>query len=907
MPQYVQAPRRLAEVLGAIELLRCVRWTESIASGFSHIDHDALTSFEFGRLLNDARGQGLDGDLIEALRARRRVHIVRTSHPALREAARHTVATLRQHHSSLDGAVILTEDDGFRPDGAPSDLRGDLRASAQLLDALQRALNAKAHSDIADMESVLSRSIEECTTWTVSFDSLAKSALRKAERVSSALASQFQRSMNPAPATAFVTSVYDEHNLIRLVEYLACIVLNAQSVERLVLCYEARDGTFQMVLERIWAMLELQPHRLALVPLARRPTFELLFGLQMLLPAGTRLALCNADVVLDGTFGRLAESADDKVVYAISRWDIDFEAGSAAPIRLENGTPNTFSADAWIVTTPFAPDFHLDYGIGTIHCDSFINNQVGRSQHYRVINPCLDVHVYHLHDSRFNSSAEKQVRLKEEIERRYEAERLRNGGLSPLKGAPWTYLTHGPITSDPALLLDWRPRALAMNIPRFTLGALLWIHLAARLIGKQEDVTIVMRLDAVDGSGPAGRLLARYKQFAGLASLQFDIAESPGFAAAADAHAHTRDEDCSRLLELLVTEGLGSLAEQLDLLTRIPPDPDITQVRAGLDIAADTAGELAVIRAVKAHAPHLLGELRQFIGTLDPWSEESIMLRPFETDLFETPAQGPALHLAKPDVTFVTSLYRGDEFLPGYLENVAHAALECNGQVVLVDANCDGHDRPAIEAFFGQHPGLQKLFQVIELESDPGLYSCWKIGVEHARAPFITNANLDDRRSPSHTRRLVELLRQRTDVAGACGSISAVTRNSAGSWFELLPNQMWFRDLGSHDFGYEDLFAYNPDGTIRSHNIMHCMPVWRRSLHSKYGYFDEERFGTSADWAYWLKCSKAGERFHLDVHAGGRYYLNPASHNRRHDAEGVKERRIIADLIGVQQTTLVKQ
>jgi hypothetical protein len=44
------------------------------------------------------------------------------------------------------------------------------------------------------------------------------------------------------------------------------------------------------------------------------------------------------------------------------------------------------------------------------------------------------------------------------------------------------------------------------------------------------------------------------------------------------------------------------------------------------------------------------------------------------------------------------------------------------------------------------------------------------------------------------------------------------------------------------------------------HNIPHCMPVWRKAVHDKFGYFDEPRFGTFADWAFWLKVTKGGEK-----------------------------------------------
>ena len=73
---------------------------------------------------------------------------------------------------------------------------------------------------------------------------------------------------------------------------------------------------------------------------------------------------------------------------------------------------------------------------------------------------------------------------------------------------------------------------------------------------------------------------------------------------------------------------------------------------------------------------------------------------------------------------------------------------------------------------------------------------------------------------------------------------------------------------------------------------MHCMPVWRRSLHDKYGYFDEDTFGTSADWEFWLRCAEKGEILYHLTNSFGIYFINPNSHNRRDQKSLAKELNI---------------
>ncbi len=871
-------------------------------------------SLEFARLLQQAHATGHSQSLATALRERRGLHCISVAAGPLRQATEKTLTILCQQRSELDGVLLILEDDGFHPGAARSGAPQLLRASPDLVQVLVQVLSADPYSDLTRLEAVLTAGSDRaCTHWTIDVAGLAQSAINHARTIGENLQGRVRLPTQPASRTAFVTSVYDETNLLRLLEYLACVALNLQAVEHMVLLYEARTGLFQLVVQTMCRSLGVAPGRLALTPFDRRPTFAELFAVQSLLPDGTLLVVGNADVALDATLADLAAAARDDHVYVLSRWDIDDQGTSAHLIRLESGIPNVFSADAWIARTPFRPDFLLDYEIGSFHCDSFINNQLSRSSRYRWANPCLDVHVFHLHDSRFNSSAEKHVRDRIDIERRYGAERERNGGEDPLKGAPWSHLADAHRVDDPAFLIHWRSKfmVLDMTAPGFDLASLIWLHLLHALVCSQDDhAAIVVRLRSEDSAGPAGRLLAQYKAHHHLPGMLVEI-DDHGFDAATAPFPTVlvRQSSNEALLTSLQAGGAVGLVKEVKRLMAWAPDGSgVAQTRCSLATTMGTAATQVLIQAMRDRLPEAFASLVDFTLQLDRWDAAGLLLRPFAADLAAaTPAAVPLVGLAPPAVSFVTSLFRGNEFLPGYLDNVAQAALAADGEVILVDANCDDHDTAGIEAYFAGHPELRDRFTIVRLDRDPGLYACWRLAIERARGEFVTNANLDDRRSPLHTRLLVQALRDRPHLAGAAGSISAVTRHAPGSWFEMLPNQIWFQDLGAREFGHADLFARLDDGTVRSHNIMHCMPVWRRSLHSRYGFFDEERYGTSADWAFWLACARQGERFWLQPEAMGRYFVNPNSHNRRNDSDGAKERRILHDLLGVEQSHVQKQ
>ena len=52
------------------------------------------------------------------------------------------------------------------------------------------------------------------------------------------------------------------------------------------------------------------------------------------------------------------------------------------------------------------------------------------------------------------------------------------------------------------------------------------------------------------------------------------------------------------------------------------------------------------------------------------------------------------------------------------------------------------------------------------------------------------------------------------------------------------------------------------------------MPVWKKNLHYKFGWFDES-YKTAADADMWLRCAVGGAKIKLVNHPVGLYFENP--------------------------------
>jgi hypothetical protein len=872
-------------------------------------------SLELARLMRQADHRGLFNRLGEQMRQKRGVHLLRVADPIWRDAVRQTLQSLKAHHPELSGSLMILEDDGFRPEAAnEDDLAHGLHASGALLETIEAVVGALPRAHLRQLADTVCDPEAPCTRWRIDDESVAQDALELGHEVQARLGAGYRLPAAPVVGSVLVTSLFDDRNLIRITEYLACLALNSRVFETIIVVYEHRSGLMLKALSRLREALATAATRWLVVPAASRPSLADLVAQQSILRDDRLLAVANADVVFDATLEPLTRLLAPDHVAVLSRRELPAGAGAAPLIRTAAGTPNIFSADAWIVRTPFSAGHELDYPIGTFYCDSFVNGRLGRHPGLRVSNPCLDTHLFHVHDARFNSSDTKKLSHREHLERLYAAESQRWGDPDPVKGVPWCTALQLPLTPEGSHVVAWTPRALSVDLAGGPpgLAGLLWVWLLGRQAQwMQPRSHLIVRLRPQDAAGPFGQLLARVKLAEGLWPLLVDIAEETGSPPPAPdtALVEHRIRDASEWLQALCTEGLDGVVA---CIARALADSTASELRVDLLLPQDTASTLVMLQALERHSVPHWDDLRALLGCLPEWLAERRLVLPFLPDIDSAQVLRPVAPTVigtPPRVAFVTSMFRGGVHTAGYLENVAAAANRVDGEVIIVDAN--GHDADAdaavVHDFLARHPASARRFLVLRPDRDPGLYNSWRMAIEHARAPLVSNANLDDRRSPDHTLRLAELLEARGELAAACGALTVVGADEQGGWFDLVPNETWFGEPGLREFGYGELFRRADDGTVFSQNMLHCMPVWRRSLHERHGWFDEDRYGTSADWAFWLALGRAGERFALYPQAWGRYFFNPSSHNRRNDADGAKERRIIAELIGVQQDRVIKQ
>lgn len=187
-------------------------------------------------------------------------------------------------------------------------------------------------------------------------------------------------------------------------------------------------------------------------------------------------------------------------------------------------------------------------------------------------------------------------------------------------------------------------------------------------------------------------------------------------------------------------------------------------------------------------------------------------------------------------LTIMVSLYNSGEWIENRLENLLAAINRQTDEIWCLNANSPDERDDLIPQKFP--------VKYIKLDTRVGVYAAWNHIIRESTSEFITNANADDLVSPQCYDKLSSVL-----------ATSEMLGFAYPSWCTTdIPNQKWDQ-LGM--ITREGGEPGNYRGDIERAGVGH-FPMWRRSLHQRYGFFDEEfRVLGDADW--WARCYYLGE------------------------------------------------
>lgn len=209
-----------------------------------------------------------------------------------------------------------------------------------------------------------------------------------------------------------------------------------------------------------------------------------------------------------------------------------------------------------------------------------------------------------------------------------------------------------------------------------------------------------------------------------------------------------------------------------------------------------------------------------------------------------------------PKISIITSLYKGGGFINGFLENITKQTIFHKCELIIIDANSPEKEDVVIKQYMKKYRNIiyKRLDRLV------GIYEAWNIAILMSRGQYITNANVDDRLSNKCYLAHSQMLDKSLDV-DLVYSDSYVTR-SPNPKFEKQAN---VKVINKPEFSKE---------IMKTNCLPTFNPMWRKSVHEKYGLFDEN-LKIIGDSELWIRIVKNGSNFKRVPGIYGIYYHNP--------------------------------
>ncbi|HEX3694345.1 MAG TPA: glycosyltransferase [Polyangia bacterium] len=208
-----------------------------------------------------------------------------------------------------------------------------------------------------------------------------------------------------------------------------------------------------------------------------------------------------------------------------------------------------------------------------------------------------------------------------------------------------------------------------------------------------------------------------------------------------------------------------------------------------------------------------------------------------------------------PKVTAIVSTYKSAVFMRGCLDDLVGQTLYAKGllEIIVIDSGSPENEGDIVREMQLRYPAIHH----VRTERET-LYAAWNRAVALARGAYLTSANTDDRHRPDALEILAATLDAHPDVAVVYAD-QAVTKR---------PNETFARNSASTRFDWP-AFSF---AALQQRCIIGPQPMWRRSLHDRWGLFDAG-FAVAGDYEFWLRIGR-DEKFLRVPEVLGLYYQN---------------------------------
>ena len=221
-------------------------------------------------------------------------------------------------------------------------------------------------------------------------------------------------------------------------------------------------------------------------------------------------------------------------------------------------------------------------------------------------------------------------------------------------------------------------------------------------------------------------------------------------------------------------------------------------------------------------------------------------------------------------VSAIVSTFNSEKFIRGCLENLEAQTIADQLEIIVVNSGSNENEEAIVKAFQEKYSNIK----YIKTNTRETVYAAWNRAIKVAGGKYITTANTDDRHRKDALARMAKVLDMRPDITLVYADV-IITETENETFEACTP-------VGKYRW-----HEWNRDTLLEKGCFIGPQPMWRKTVHHVYGYFDEA-FVSSGDYEFWLRISQTSEFFHIKMPLG-LYLKRPDSIEHKHDGLKQKE------------------
>lgn len=216
-------------------------------------------------------------------------------------------------------------------------------------------------------------------------------------------------------------------------------------------------------------------------------------------------------------------------------------------------------------------------------------------------------------------------------------------------------------------------------------------------------------------------------------------------------------------------------------------------------------------------------------------------------------------------VSAVISLFKGEKFIRGRIEDLLAQTLGNDLEIVIIDSNSPQNEKKIIDEYLPGNDNI-KYLRTPETES---MYTSWNRGIGLSSGRYITNANVDDRLAPFALERLATEI-EKDEKTGLV----------YGDYYVSPVENETFKEAKKNDRTVKITDDYSP---LRLLNGYMCGPqsLWRREVHSLHNIHFDGSFEVTGDYKFVADVSKVYRIRKINASLGV-YFRSPADENKEY-------------------------